>query len=177
MHRPASLLAAALVIAGLATTAHAGAGTPTAPESATPDRLDERGGIVLGVGLGWGTGGQADARLGWMVHPRLALYATALAGAAAFEDGGGESFRIVGGGARLWPTRVVFLDARVGRATVRQSYDTFEGLVTEHSRGVGYTAAIGVERFRRGLGIDLSLAVARAPHVHAMFVVLGGTIY
>jgi len=168
-----SRLPSACSIAFLAATAALPTVAHAQPPGATL-QAPYRKGLVVGIGLGAGAGTQADLRLGWMVRPQLALFATALAGTSEADD----DYQLVGAGARLWATDLVFFDARAGFAMLQHTnYFDGEVLDVERPNGLGWSAGIGIEGHLGPVGIDLSFATTRVPNGDAYLCVVGGTFY
>jgi hypothetical protein len=100
------------------------------PSSEPPIAATERQGFVFGTGLAFGGRGsgpafrkrgiaQVELRVGWMVRPQLAMFATAL-GAVLLPDG--DWYRLVGVGARAGTERL-FVDWRAGALSMPSGSD------------------------------------------------------
>lgn len=138
-----------------------GACTGGPPSSDPPIAATERQGFVFGAGLAFGGRGsgpafrkrgvaQVELRVGWMVRPQLAMFATVL-GAVLLPDG--DWYRLVGLGARAGTERL-FVDLRAGALSMPAGSDLDNPRVT--SSRFGWSAGLGLELVHfPGFGIEL----------------------
>jgi len=139
-----------------------------------PAVSDDREGVVVGASFGLGTGVTGDVRLGWMLHPRIAVFATAV-GSTSTHDAGSD-FRLLGIGARLWIAGPVFLDGRVGHA--QATHHDIEAPAMRYTTGVGYLAGLGVELVGlKTFGLELNAEFMKGGESGALVVGLGVTFY
>jgi hypothetical protein len=145
-----------------------------APCLTPPTVGNDREGPVVGVGFGLGTGLTGDLRLGWMLHPRIAVFATAVGSQSALDAG--SDFRLLGIGARLWIAGRIFLDGRVGSA--RGTHYDIDDTAMRHTTSVGYLAGLGVELVRsRIFGLELNADFMKGGESLALALGLGVTFY
>lgn len=155
---------------------------PGAPATAVPRSgagpLPGRSGLTFGVGAALGGVAHIEGSLGWRVNERFAVFGTALAGSTVSFTGDDRSYRVVGAGARAWPFQHLFVEGRIGRASLReQVYDDPPKLLRDH--GMAYLVEIGVDSDIFG-GIadgDLHLGYANMAGASGIFVGLGVTFY
>lgn len=126
---------------------------PQATES--PRVASVHDGMMLGGAIALGLQSSVDLRVGWMVHPRVAVFGTGLWAGSITND---SSRRLVGVGARLWITDRAFLEGRLGQGLVRDDTILANIPMEMHTetRGVGAFAGLGVEIVRwKHFGLEL----------------------
>ena len=112
---------------------------PQASESPSVASVHE--GVMLGGAVALGLQGDIDFRVGWMVNPRVAVFATGLWSESITTYH--SSRRLLGVGARLWISDRAFLEGRLGQGIVRSPVSP--GDVMMETKGVGGFAGVGVE--------------------------------
>jgi hypothetical protein len=142
----ASGLILGAVIAVASTRAEA---DPQATES--PSVASVHDGVMLGGAIALGLQGAIDFRVGWMVNPRVAVFATGLWSESITDS---SSRRLLGVGARLWISDRAFLEGRLGQGVVRSH--VAPGDVMIEDKGEGGFAGLGVEILKsRHFGFEL----------------------
>jgi hypothetical protein len=107
---------------------------PQAMES--PSVASVHDGMMLGGAFALGQQSDFDFRVGWMVNPRVAVFATGLWSESITHD---SSRRLLGVGGRLWITDRAFLEGRLGQGIVRSHASP--GDVMMETKGDGRAAS------------------------------------
>jgi hypothetical protein len=117
---------------------------PEATES--PSVAGGHDSVMLGGAIALGLQSDIDFRVGWMVNPRVAVFATGLWSESITDND--SSRRLLGVGARLWISDRAFLEGRLGQGIVRSHVspgDVMPGDVMMETKGAGGFAGLGVE--------------------------------
>jgi hypothetical protein len=125
------------------------------PATESPSVASVHDGMMLGGAIGLGLQSHVDFRVGWMVSPRVAVFATGLWTGSVTDD---SSRRLLGVGARVWLSDRAFLEGRLGQGLVRA--DTVPANVPMstpmEAKGLGGFAGLGVEVLRsKHFGLEL----------------------
>lgn len=135
---------------------------PQATES--PSVASVHDGVMLGGAVALGLQSDIDFRVGWMVSPRVAVFATGLWSESITDD---SSRRLLGMGARLWISDRAFLEGRLGQGIVRSHVSP--GDVMMETKGAGGFAGLGVEILQwRHFGLEF--------HVEGIYTVGEGAL-
>src|SRR5512140_3285533 len=131
-------------------------------------------GLMLGAGIGVGTGLTGDLRLGWMLAPQIAVFATGV-WSNSVQDAGSD-FRLLGGGLRFWLAESVFCDVRVGYA--QGHHHEVEPPAMRDPTGAGGMVGLGVEFVRsKTFGLELNAALMKGGESGALAVGMGVAFY
>jgi hypothetical protein len=147
----------------------------TAPTPRVASQSTERDSAFVVGSVGVGSMGlfAADLQLGWMLTPRLSVFAS-IGGFMVVEDEGG-AVGIKGLGARLWGDRV-FLEARAAAASTTTGCD-FDDPCVDRTTFIGIAGAGAELLHSRGFGLELRGEIVFARHDRAFLGTLGLGFY
>jgi hypothetical protein len=125
------------------------------PQGAESPIASVHDGMMLGGAIALGLQSHVDVRAGWMVNPRVAVFATGLWAESITDN---SRRRLVGVGARLWISDRAFLEGRLGQGLVRDDKmpTNLSMDVPVERKDLGAFAGVGVEFLRwKHCGLEL----------------------